>query len=116
MRIEEKKQLVEELRDKLAKSKVLIVVDYKGLDVATMTDLRKKLRQVDVECKVAKNTLLIRASEETDIAAIHDSFKGPTAIVVSYTDPVAPAKVLVDFAKENNRFEIKKGIMGRGCA
>mgnify|MGYP003573796774 CR=1 FL=1 len=112
MRLEEKKQLVEELKDKLSKSKVLIAVDYKGLDVAAMTDLRMKLREADVECKVAKNTLLIRASETTDIEAIKDSFKGPTAIALSYTDPVAPAKVLVEFAKEHKKLEIKKGIMG----
>ena len=112
MRIEQKKQLVEELKDKLARSQILIAVDYKGLDVAMMTDLRNRLREADVECKVAKNTLLIRASQETDIVAIHDSFKGPTAIVVSYSDPVAPAKVLTDFAKENDKLEIKKGIMG----
>lgn len=112
MRLDEKKLLVDELKDKLSRSKVLIVVDYKGLDVATMTELRKKLREADVECKVAKNTLLTRASIETDIEAIKDSFKGPTAIALSYTDPVAPAKILVDFAKENKNLEIKKGIMG----
>ena len=112
MRLEEKKLLVEELKDKLSRSKVLIAVDYKGLDVATMTDLRKKLREADVECKVAKNTLLIRASKDLEIEAIKETFKGPTAIALSYTDPVAPAKILVDFAKEHKNLEIKKGIMG----
>ena len=103
MRLEEKKLLVEELKDKLSRSKVLIAVDYKGLDVATMTDLRKKLREADVECKVAKNTLLIRASKDLEIEAIKETFKGPTAIALSYTDPVAPAKILVDFAKEHKK-------------
>jgi large subunit ribosomal protein L10 len=112
MKIDDKKLLVEDLKEKLARSKVLIVVDYKGLDVATMTDLRKKLRDADVECKVVKNTLLAMASRQTDVEAISDSFKGPTAIAVSYSDPVAPAKVLIEFAKANTKLGIKKGVMG----
>lgn len=112
MRLNEKKRLVEDLKEKFLKSKVLIVSDYKGLDVTSMSELRRKLREVDVECKVAKNTLLARAADQTDIDKIKDAFKGPTAIAISYSDPVAPAKVLVDFAKNNNNLEIKKGILG----
>ena len=111
MKIEEKKQIVEELHDKFSRSKVVIVTDYKGLDVAAITDLRRKLREAEIEYQVVKNTLLIRASEETDVALIKDFFKGPSAIALSYDDPVTPAKVLTDFAKENDKLEIKVGVL-----
>jgi large subunit ribosomal protein L10 len=112
MKLDEKKQLVDEMREKFSRSKVLINVDFKGLDVAALSMLRKKLRDVGLECKVAKNTLLARAVEDTPVSAIKDDFKGPTAVVLSYDDPVAIAKVLIEFAKDNQKLEIKKGIMG----
>ena len=101
MRLEEKKQIVEDLHDRLAKSAVVIVTDYKGLDVAAVTDLRRKLRDSQIEYQVVKNTLLIRAAADTDTALMQDQFKGPSAIALSYDDPVSPAKILNDFAKEN---------------
>ena len=111
MNLTEKQKIVEELSKKLDSSKVVIVTDYKGLDVAAMNTLRRKLRDAQVEFKVVKNTLLVRASENTDAALIAGSFKGPSAIALSYDDPVAPAKVLTDFAKENKKLEIKIGVM-----
>ena len=111
MRIEEKQQIAEDLRDRLSKSAIIVLTDYKGLDVAAMNDLRRKLRAEEIEYQVVKNTLLIRASEDNDIALIKDYFKGPSAIALSYDDPIAPAKVLSQFAKENNKLEIKAGVM-----
>ncbi len=111
MNIEEKKQIVEELKERFAKSKVVIVTDYKGLNVGDMTTLRRKLREAQVEYQVVKNTLLRRAAEGTDAELIKDNFVGPSAIALSYDDPVAPAKVLTDFAKENDKLEIKVGVM-----
>jgi large subunit ribosomal protein L10 len=87
------------------------LTDYKGLDVAAMNDLRRKLRAEQIEYQVVKNTLLIRASEDNDVALIKDYFKGPSAIALSYDDPVAPAKVLSQFAKEHDKLEIKVGVM-----
>jgi len=110
--LEEKKRIAQNLNERFSKAAVVIVSDYKGLDVAAINDLRGKLRQEDVEFQVAKNSLLIRASEETDVALIKDSFKGPSAVALSYADPVAPAKILTEFAKENKVFEIKVGVMG----
>lgn len=107
----QKKEIVADLNARFAKLKVLIVTDYKGLDVSAVSDLRRKLRAADVEFKVVKNTLLVRAAEGTDADLIKDNFKGPSAIAISYNDPVAPAKVLTDFAKENQKFEIKIGVM-----
>ena len=100
LQIDDKKKIVAELHDKFARSKVVISTDYKGLDVGKLNDLRRKLREVGVEYKVVKNTLLVRASQDTDVALIHESFKGPSAVALSYDDPVAPAKVLTQFAKE----------------
>jgi len=111
LRIEEKQQIAEDLRDRLSKSAIVVLTDYKGLDVAAMNDLRRRLRAEGIEYQVVKNTLLIRAAEDNDIALIKDYFKGPSAIALSYDDPIAPAKVLSEFAKENKKLEIKAGVM-----
>ena len=111
MRIDKKKEIVKELHVKFLRSKVVIVTDYKGLDVTTINDLRRKLGAEEIEYKVVKNSLLIRASEETDIALIKDYFKGPSAVALSYDDPVAPAKVLIKFSKEHKQLEIKTGVL-----
>lgn len=111
MNLSDKQQIVEDLHEKLKRSKVVIVTDYKGLDVSAISNLRRQLREADVEYKVAKNTLLTRAAESTDAALIISAFKGPTGIALSYTDPVAPAKILVKFAKENDKLEVKAGVL-----
>jgi len=111
LRIDKKKEIVKDLHEKFSRSKVIIITDYKGLDVTTINDLRRKLGAEKIEYKVVKNSLLIRASEETDVALIKDYFKGPSAVALSYDDPVAPAKVLTKFAEENKQLEIKIGVM-----
>ena len=111
MKLDQKKQIVKDLNEKFSRSKIVILTDYKGLDVAEMNDLRRKLREAEIEYKVVKNTLLIRASEETDAALIKDAFTGPSAVALSYDDPVAPAKVLTDFSKNHQKLEIKVGVM-----
>jgi len=111
MRLEKKKEIVKDLHDKFSRSKVVIVTDYKGLDVPTINELRRQLGELNIEFKVVKNTLLIRAAEDTDIALINDHFKGPSAVALSYDDPVAPAKVLTNFAGKYEKLEIKTGVM-----
>jgi large subunit ribosomal protein L10 len=111
LKIKEKQQIAEDLRDRLSKSAIIVLTDYQGLDVAAMNDLRRKLRAEEIEYQVVKNTLLTRAAEDSDIALIKDYFKGPSAIALSYDDPIAPAKVLSQFAKENSKLEIKVGVM-----
>ncbi len=111
MRLEAKKQITDDLHDRFARSAVIIVTDYKGLDVASMNDLRRKLGEAEIEYQVVKNTLLVRAAEDTEVALIKDYFKGPSAVAISYDDPVAPAKVLAQFAKENDKLEIKVGVL-----
>jgi large subunit ribosomal protein L10 len=112
VKLDEKKKIVEDLKERFSKSKVVIVTDYKGLDVTTINSLRRKLRESQVDYHVVKNTLLIRASENTDVELIKDNFKGPSAIALGYEDPIAPAKVLTDFAEGHIQLEIKAAVMG----
>lgn len=111
MNLEEKKEIVKDLNERFSKAAVVIVTDYKGLDVAAINDLRRRLRKEEVEYQVVKNSLMIRASEQTDVALIKDNFKGPNAVALCYSDPVAPARVLTEFAKDHDVFEIKVGVM-----
>ena len=109
--LNEKKQAVAELVEKLKNAATGIIVDYRGLSVAADTDLRKQLREAGVEYKVIKNTLCKFAVKEADLADLDPVFNGPTAIAMSTDDPVAPAKILADFAKKNEALEIKSGFM-----
>ena len=111
MRLEEKKKIAEDLHERFSKSAIVVVADYKGLNVSAMNDLRRKLRAEDIEFQVAKNTLLTRAAKDTGVALIQDYFKGPSAVACSYEDPVAPAKILTQFAKDNQKLEIKGGVL-----
>jgi large subunit ribosomal protein L10 len=111
LKLQEKQAIVEELQEKFRRSRVIIVTDYKGLNVEKMNALRRKLRDEDIEYRVVKNTLLVRAAQDTDVAALESHFTGPSAIAMSFEDPVAPAKVLTDFAKENDKLEIKVGLL-----
>lgn len=111
MDIKQKKKITADLQGRFEKSTVVILTDYKGLDVSAMNALRRKLREADAEYQVAKNSLLVRASEGNDVALIKDQFKGPSAIAISYGDPVAPAKAITDFVKENKKFEVKIGVL-----
>lgn len=109
--IEKKKQIVEEITEKFKNSVSTIVVDYRGLNVAEITELRKQLREAGVEFKVYKNTLTRRAAEAAELAEINDVLTGPNAIAFSNDDVVAPAKILNNFAKENEALEIKVGVI-----
>ena len=111
MRLEDKQKITEDLHDRFTKSAVVVVTDYKGLDVSSINELRRKLREEDIEFQVVKNTLLIRAAKDTGVALIQDYFKGPSAVALSYSDPVAPAKILTQFAKDNQKLEIKGGVL-----
>jgi large subunit ribosomal protein L10 len=111
MRLEEKKKISEDLHDRFSKSAIVVVTDYQGLNVTTMNDLRRQLRKEKIEFQVVKNKLLIRASENTDVALIRDYFKGPSAVALSYEDPVAPAKILTQFAASNDKLAIRAGVM-----
>jgi large subunit ribosomal protein L10 len=109
--IDQKKQVVEEITEKLRNSATTIVVDYRGLNVSEVTELRKQLREAGVEFKVYKNTMIRRATAETDLTGIDEFLTGPTAVAFSNEDVIAPAKVLFKFAKDHKDLEIKTGII-----
>ncbi|WP_042453932.1 50S ribosomal protein L10 [Neobacillus dielmonensis] len=109
--IEAKKQVVDEIAEKLKASVSTIVVDYRGLSVAEVTELRKQLREAGVEFKVYKNTMTRRAAEAAGLEGLNAALTGPNAIAFSAEDVVAPAKILNDFAKKNEALELKAGVI-----
>lgn len=108
---EEKQAVVAELVEQLGQAKGTVFADYRGINVVKMTELRRKLREADVEFKVVKNTLIQRATAELGIEDAEPYFEGPTAIAYSHTDPVAPAKAISEFIKANKILEIKAGMV-----
>ena len=107
----QKAEAVAELKQTFNEVNVVVITRNLGLTVAQSTDLRTRMRDAGASFKVAKNTLALIAVEGTRYAPISDMLSGPTALASS-TDPVAAAKVAVDFAKTNDRFEIVGGAMG----
>lgn len=109
--LEKKKQIVAEITEKLQNSASTVIVDYRDLNVAEVTELRKQLREAGVEFKVYKNTLMRRAAEEAGLADLNESLVGPSAVAFSTEDVIAPAKILNNFAKEHEALEIKIGVI-----
>ncbi len=109
--LEEKKKVVAELVEKLKSAQAGVLVDYRGLTVEEDTNLRAKLREAGVEYKVVKNTLTRFAANEVGLGELDEMLNGPTSLAISETDPVAPAKVIADFAKNNEKIEIKAGFL-----
>ena len=107
--IEAKQQVVQEIADKFTGSKTSVLVDYRGLNVAEVTELRKELRDNNVDYKVYKNTMTRRAIEGTDLEGLSDVLAGPTAIAFGKEDAVLPAKILAEFAKKHEALELKGG-------
>jgi large subunit ribosomal protein L10 len=113
MKRSDKEQLVTELRDKLVSAQSLYYTDFTGLNVKRMTELRRRLKRVGVDYVVIKNTLALRAVNESGLAGT--TLKGPTGLVVG-KDPVAAARVLTEFAKEFEDRPAMKGGMLQGKA
>ncbi|KGX85394.1 50S ribosomal protein L10 [Pontibacillus litoralis] len=109
--IEHKKQVVSDITEKLQNSKSTVLVDYRGLDVEQVTHLRQQLREAGVEFKVYKNTMTRRAAAEANMAELDETLVGPTALAFSENDAVAAAKIINNFAKENDALEIKGGVV-----
>lgn len=109
----EKQAVVSEIKEKLTGLKGAVLTNYRGLSVAQDTKLRRKLREAGVEYRVIKNTLTRIAANEAGIEGLDKYLEGPTAIAMSKVDPVAPAKILSDFIRENKlqAIEIKAGLV-----
>lgn len=110
-KLEAKKQVVQEIADNFRESESAILVDYRGLNVAQLTELRENLRDANIDYKVYKNTMTRRAVAEVELEELNDILVGPTAVAFSKDDVVAPAKILNNFAKENEDLEIKGGVI-----
>lgn len=111
MKLNEKANIVENLYERLSKAQIVILTDYKGLNAETLNSLRKKLRETNTEYQVVKNTLLKRASEKAGFNVDDNFFKGSTAVALGFNEPTISAKVLSSFITENQKLEIKFGIM-----
>lgn len=104
-----KEAKVTELSGKLCSSQSVILADFTGLDVEAVTDLRRKMRTAGIDYRVVKNTLALRAIKAVGLDALKKHFFGPTAIAFGPNDFSAPAKILVEFAKERQLLKIKGG-------
>ncbi|MCP3161752.1 50S ribosomal protein L10 [Myxococcus qinghaiensis] len=108
----EKEEMIKELHEKFSRTKSAVVAEFSKVDVETVTKLRKKFREGNVEYKVIKNTLARRAAQGTDLAVIADDFTGPVALCLSYGDVVAPAKILAEFTKDlEDKIKIRSGVV-----
>ena len=112
--LEQKKQVVAELAEKLKEAKSAVVVTYQGITVEDDTKLRADLRKADVEYKVYKNSIIGRAMEEAGYGAIKESLFGMCAVAFSTKDEVTPAKILKEYADKVSTFELKAGFVDGG--
>ena len=109
----EKAQEITSLSERFGRAKAAFLIDFKGMTVEQVTQLRKKLRPTGAEMKVVRNTLALRALKDhpaTD-KALSDSFVGTNAVVFAFEEAAAPAKVLADFAKDIEQMQLKSGVM-----
>lgn len=112
MNLQEKTEAVEGLKDRFARANVTVLAEPRGLTVAEVTDLRNKVRAIDGEYKIAKNSLAKRAVVDTDFAGLDEQLKGQTALVFGYGDPIAVLKEIVDYIKENeDKLDVRAAVL-----
>ncbi len=107
---------VAEIKQKLDRSSGVVLVEYQGMNVLEVTDLRNQLRKAGVEYRVLKNTLVNRAANELEISGLEPFLKGSTAVAFGFEDPTQPAKILTDYMKKNektNKLKIKCGLVDK---
>ena len=109
--IESKQQAVDVIASKLRESSCTVIADYRGLNVAQVTELRRELRDAGIEFQVLKNSLVRRATANAELNGLEEVLTGPTAIAFSKEDAVAPARILNTFAKKNDALKLKGGIV-----
>lgn len=109
--IKQKEKEVEELAEKIKKAKVVLLTDYKGINVADVTELRSKLRGVNTEYKVIKNNITRRALQACGIEGLDEHLEGTTALIMGYEDYLEPSKIIYEYTKNNDFYKIKVGII-----
>lgn len=108
----QKEAFVSEMQEKLGRSSVLVLMDFNGLSVEDMNNLRRKIQADDVEFRVVKNTLITHALEGAGIEGLDDHLVGPTSVMMAFDDPVTPVKALTEYMKENEKLKVKAGYFG----
>ncbi|MCQ4635469.1 50S ribosomal protein L10 [Anaerovorax odorimutans] len=108
---QEKQAVIDEIKEKLEKAQAAVVIDYMGITVAQADEMRKKLREADVDYTVYKNTLAKRAIEGTKYECLADALAGPSAFAISYEDATAPARVINGVIEEYKKMEFKAGVI-----
>ncbi|QQK08002.1 50S ribosomal protein L10 [Miniphocaeibacter halophilus] len=109
--LEKKQSVVNEIKENIESSKSIVLVDYRGLNVEELTDLRDRFRKEDVVYKVYKNTMMNFAFKELGLEDILELLEGPNAVAFSKEDPIAGARIANEFAKEHEKLEIKAGYL-----
>ena len=109
--LEQKKSEVKALADKIKEAKLVLLTDYRGINVSDVTELRSKLRAANAEYKVIKNNITRRALEECKVEGLEELLVGPTAIVLSNEDYLEPSKAIYEYTKNNDTYKIKGGII-----
>ncbi|NLC10829.1 MAG: 50S ribosomal protein L10 [Firmicutes bacterium] len=108
---QEKEQQVAELKEKFARARVMILADYRGLNVSNFNLLRRQLQEQQAEIKVVKNTLAKIAVKDIGLDSLNDFLEGQTAITFGFEDPVVPAQLLMKYAKEHTQLKVKAGML-----
>ena len=109
--LNQKKEEVSKLAEKIKEAKVVLLTDYRGINVTDVTGLRAKLRGSEVEYKVIKNNITRRALQECKIEGLEEVLEGPTAVVIGNNDYLDACKAIYEFAKDNEFYKIKGGII-----
>ena len=109
--LNQKKAEVTELANKIKESKLVLLADYRGINVEDVTNLRTELRNTNAEYKVIKNNITRRALAEAGIEGLEDQLVGPTAVIMSNEDYLAPTKAIYKFSKDNDFYKIKGGVI-----
>lgn len=107
----DKEIFVADMNNRLQRAKATFLVDYQGLHVEAMNKLRRDLKGIGTDFQVVKNRLMKLACRDTETESLKEHFDGPCGLAITYEDIVAPAKVLVDFSKDNKKLDIKMGQM-----
>ena len=102
---------IDELTDRLSRAQLTIITDYRGLSVTALQDFRSRVRPMDAEFRVAKNTLTRIAAERVGIEGLESQLEGPTAILFAFGDVVAPAKAVSDFVRTSRILQVRAGVM-----
>lgn len=109
--LQEKRQIVEEIKEKVNKAQGIVLVDYRGLNVDELTQLRRNYREAGVDYKVYKNTMMRFAFKDAGYEEFNQHLTGPNAVAFGFEDPVQAAKITEEFAKKHEKLEIKAGIV-----